>query len=53
MPNPNIWFLLESYATPGNFASVPVTAREAAGVLGGGTERGMALGAIPFLLQVR
>ena len=40
MPNPNVWFLRESYTTPGNFASVPVAAREAAGVLGAGAEGG-------------
>lgn len=35
---------LESCATPGNFASVPVAARKAAGVLGAGTEGGNAAG---------
>ena len=50
MPNPNVWVLLESDATPGNFASVPAAAGEAAGVPGAGTEGGMALGAAPSLL---
>lgn len=44
VPNPNFCFLLESCATPGNFASVPVAARKAAGVLGVGTEGGNAAG---------
>lgn len=43
-PNPSFCFLLESCATPGNFASVPVAARRAAGVLGAGTEGGNAAG---------
>lgn len=51
MPTPNVWFLLESYATPGNFPSVPAAAREAAGVPGAGTEGGMAPGAVPSLLR--
>lgn len=48
MPNPNVWFLLESHAIPGNFASVPAVAREATGVLGAGTEGGMAPAASSF-----
>lgn len=44
VPNPNFSFLLESCATRGNFASVPVAARKAAGVLGAGTEGGNAAG---------
>lgn len=43
MPKLNFYFLLESRATPGNFACVPVAARRAAGVLGeGGNAAGMA-----------
>lgn len=44
VPNPSFCFLLESCATPGNFASVSVAARKAAGVLGAGTEGGNAAG---------
>lgn len=47
VPNPSIWFLLESFTTLGNIPCVPVAAREAAGVLGGGTEYGMAWEAVP------
>lgn len=44
VPKANFCFLLESCAAPGNFASVPVAARKAAGVLGAGTEGGNAAG---------
>lgn len=43
VPNRNFCFLLESCATPGNFASVPEAARRAEGVLGeGGNAAGRA-----------